>query len=555
MLPVTDRARSARLLFLLALLALPGLMFSGCSSGGGDEEADQGGSSNYAERLDPAKEKMADAKKEAESLDAASLSKRNWDKAISYEEKAGRYEDNNKLKNAVRNYDSAKKYFDKAVADAKKKASSKDAIVKQIADFEKLVKEAEAANVPTADPEGWKYAQAEYKKAKDLFAEGKTSDARRRISNALSDLEAAMGTAKDKIALKGEAEELRQELGEYQKKAEDAKADTLAAIDMVYAKDEMKKGEKEFENFNFDRAISHFDNAKQAFVVALTNAVAVTNAQAGNNTNQNPGAGLDGNNSRGAAPEVGEIEIPDIEEGGDVDLASGLISLFSVNPEYDRGILALEYSLGPDFRKDISVYGKAKDAYMHFEGSDNVGYGVEEYVLAGNTRGLLYLDAGFEDGASLEMEVQFQLVLPDAPTFRLLLMGDGSNCYASDFGRDIWILESKRAPKPYRCMVDEYKPHPSKWIQKRDPYRFKMKYRKVNEDEKGLLQVWINDVETCRLKTNKWRRGKVGLAWNNTKFYINSLTAKGYLDEDWAQEAIASGKTGDGEESEEDFDF
>ena len=66
-------------------------------------------------------------------------------------------------------------------------------------------------------------------------------------------------------------------------------------------------------------------------------------------------------------------------------------------------------------------------------------------LFTGNTHGVLLLDAIFENDVTLEVEVQFQLVLANDPYFMIMVMSDGGEkFYASNFGTDLRIYKEAR---------------------------------------------------------------------------------------------------------------
>ena len=95
--------------------------------------------------------------------------------------------------------------------------------------------------------------------------------------------------------------------------------------------------------------------------------------------------------------------------------------------------------------------------------------------------------------------------------------------------------------------------HPTKWQQRRQTVHMEMKYKKANEEEKGILEVSYEGNVCARLETDKYRSGFVGFRWSNTKFVVTNLEVSGYLDQDWAKEALK--KVGDKKDDEVDDDF
>lgn len=177
--------------------------------------------------------------------------------------------------------------------------------------------------------------------------------------------------------------------------------------------------------------------------------------------------------------------------------------------------------------------------------------------MASNTRGYVLVDAGFEDAVSIRAEVHFHM-LTQKPFLEIVLMSDVGDFYASEFATNVFIVEDNaRLKKPAaKAVQPEYRKPFKDWVQKREPYEFVVTYSKLNEDEKGEIICKLNGVETSRFATDKFRKGKFGFRWSNTKFIIKSLEVQGYVDEEWAKQALEAKAVGGGKsEPTEGFGF
>ncbi|MFQ5655503.1 MAG: hypothetical protein ACE5GW_12330, partial [Planctomycetota bacterium] len=202
-----------------------------------------------------------------------------------------------------------------------------------------------------------------------------------------------------------------------------AKAEELALSDMEWGKNQEREGNAALDDGRFELAYRHFESAKGAFAGAIERAkgAVVTSAIPMPSAGQSYPGGLDGGDSREAAPEVGEIDIPDLGDDSDPDLETGILKLFHVTPEYSNGILRLSYPLGADLKHDlIHVQGSEQD--IIFEGADWVGFGQNDYSFAGNTFGYWLMNASFEDGVRVRCKVLFQLTLDLNPYFNVVFM-------------------------------------------------------------------------------------------------------------------------------------
>ncbi len=114
-----------------------------------------------------------------------------------------------------------------------------------------------------------------------------------------------------------------------------------------------------------------------------------------------------------------------------------------------------------------------------------------------------------------------------------------NDCYASDFGAQLWIYENKRDAKRRPSAVKEYNKHPTRWVQTKNPVTIRMEYRR-DEDSRGILSVTRDGIETCRVATNHYRGGRVGFSWQDVKFVITRISIAGTVDPEWAAAALAA---------------
>ena len=168
---------------------------------------------------------------------------------------------------------------------------------------------------------------------------------------------------------------------------------------------------------------------------------------------------------------------------------------------------------------------------MLFSGAEGVGTGVGEYALAGNSRASLLWNFPFEDRVSIEFDLQMQLCLPEDPYFHIVVMAqeDPQSCYTSNFGTDIAVHDvtlTSNSTERMPSLVGEYQRSPMTWTDKRNSKRICVRYEKTSEEE-GLLEVFYDGIKCQELRTDRYRSGRVGLSWNNVKFFIKNLKVQG----------------------------
>ena len=160
----------------------------------------------------------------------------------------------------------------------------------------------------------------------------------------------------------------------------------------------------------------------------------------------------------------------------------------------------------------------------------------------------MLVDCGFEDAVSVRALIQFQL-LTQNPFMEIVLMSEeGKQFYATEFGSNIFAVEDNaRLKKPKaKAAQPTYRQPFNKWISKREPYEITFTYHKAKESEKGILTTKLNGEVTAQFETDQFRRGKVGFRWFNTKFYVEELEIQGFIDENWAMEALKAKAASEG---------
>lgn len=535
---------------VLAILFAIALVPVGC---GDDEATSEAGGADDAVEFAELREAAEKMQAEAEAAGATEFASETFEKGVEYLAKAEEYESESASKAKAR-YRSAKSKFEEARDDAEKNKGKIEEFRGELAEYEALRTTITAAGHEKIDPPMFEKAENNYASAKELGEGAELSKAKRKLRYAMEDLRRLSERASVMADRKTLADQERSEVASAKAKATEAGAENLAKNDWQWGIDQEKDAQVAYDAGQYDQAVNLYRRAQQAFTSAATYAQQQLDATVANTSARPDDDGLahDGSGS-GDVPGVDEIEIPDITGDDGADL-SDLPSLFSGSASWDDSIFSIEWYEGTEFRNDIEVLAGRVDNVI-FEGEENVGSGQDGYVLAGNTGGFVMIDAAFEDGVQIEADVQFQLVLSKA-FFEIVFMADSvKDFYASEFASNVNVISDGKKYQAQAAAQPNYRRQFKDWVNLREPYNLKVVYQKANEEAEGEIRCYLNGEETSRYKTEKYRKGKIGLRWFNTKFIVKSLKVSGWVDEEWAKEALAARGSGETEKSGEDFGF
>ena len=582
-LSTTSNFRWSRAIVLLLAVVALGPWFSGCGGGGDDE----GGKGSVSDGLvDDLRAEAETAMNKAKKAGAEQYAPRDWGRAVSRWESAEEAYAEGDKNTAAKRFKPLEGKFKKVLSAAKKGKKDHDKAVTEKNRYlaakktidEKKIGEGNASWQATIEA-----ASDNFSTGEEQLSEGKFSAATKKFRIAAGDLASLVETFNKSLGQEEKVENLKKRMAEAKQRAMDAGADQVEAA--TWALETAARletdGDDAYTNQNWATAAYSYERAAEAYNDAIRHkkqaedaAAAIASAEGSYDE--------DSAVVRERAPELDEIDLPDYTGGDDPSSVSGSIeSLFSVDPNYEDGIVRLDYSSGAFLKQDCTYTarkitgGKRTLAFEGREGVGSIGEVEEDeedldapaeiiYSFAGNTRGLLRLNASFDDLVSMEFDVNFQLVLPNSPMFRFMVNSNkkGTSYYGSDFGYKLVLAEDKRATKDSvtRNFRPEFKKAVQLWVKKTEAYNFKILYRKNSDDEKGTLAVWMNGEEMFRQKTDKWRKGYPGFQWNNVKFVVTNLLVKGRLDEEWAKEALEkqgekSGGGSDDSDDEDELDF
>ena len=538
--------------FLLVLLLTLPIALAGCSSAS-DEDGEGGASGGDITALEDQQAAVEALMASAKEKNADVFARTEYSAGANYLEQAIGYIEEGNARKAKSRLKAANKKFTTAIASSEKAAGRMKEVQGQLTKLTEAFAAADKVNAKELSAGEYTDAVKNREKANKLIGDGDATKAKRYLTYALNSLERAISDSEGNSRKRSRAEEEKALMAQTRQKAIDAQAEELAMREMEYAQDRVRQAERSFEDGDFEEAIRSWIDARRAYIDAIDAAQSAIARNNGGGENISNGGSSDTD-----TPEVGEIDIPDIGIGdGGVNIASGIGSLFHGTAVYeaDKGVLRLDWADGSEFQKDV-IRLQGKPTHTHFQGVEGVG--TEDYIIAGNTLGYYVINSSFEDGVRIKATVQFQLLL-DKPFFEFVVMSNkGSSFYGIPYGVGAKIYEDGLVTASARSVLSPYdKKMPKDWVQKRTPYEFEIIYRKAEEKEKGILQVFINGEESCRVKTDRYRKGFPGLRWGDTKFIVESLEVSGFLDEEWATEALERAALGESDSNvgNGDFDF
>jgi hypothetical protein len=415
--------------------------------------------------------------------------------------------------------------------------------------FEEARKAGEAAraDLESGNPLRLERARAGYERVQALAAAARTAaEERGRQRQAME--------AHRKAALAAEAE------------ARAARAETLAAEEMVRARQSLRDADLDRERGRLSEAESGYRDAEVAFASALARARAGTEATA---SAPSPGSVEDGpaGQRRDPAPVPEPKDPPRVSDAGgspataeapdglssedEVFLAQNFRKLTSrVEPGYDpsTGEFTVEYDFGESMVKDLLFpHGPIPEKHIGYRDplnriAEKDAGGKKELGIAfsGNTRGFFLFPFPFKGSVTIEYALELGMISPGGSLSVILMSSpDGKNFFAADFGTvEVWSQgKMARAQLP---RDPAFRKNPNTWF-KKDRVGMRIAYGMRPAGPTGSprrAQVSIGydtgDVlhgeEPINVAAVPERTGLVGFSWSGTKFNVKMLRIRGLLD-------------------------
>ncbi|MGA1488218.1 MAG: hypothetical protein ACO4B4_11520 [Planctomycetota bacterium] len=534
------------LAILLALALLP-VGIAGC--GGGDAGGDEAASSAGGEVDSELKEEAEEARSDAEKAKAKKYAKEDYEKALGYVERAEEFEEEGDAAKAKTYYRRAVKKFEEAAENAGRGAKKFERFEQKLAEYETNREAVKSAGTDALVPDLFSRAESTFASAREKFDEGNLDDAQKKLNLAMRDLDELKSRGQEAGRMRASADTERASMDRAREAATGEDAQTHAAQDWGYAEQLERDGNARYESQDFRAAQDFFVKARASYddaARAARDAKAIASASA---RTADSGSAGSGDIPRGSQDygeiDAGEIKIPDI---GGLDVAmADLPGFFHGIAELGSGnTLSLSWSSGIEFKEDVNPFGTRhtgdpQKAHLLWEGMDGVG--ASDYVFAGNTEGIVMVNASFDSAAAIRATVQFQMVEPKG-YFEIFLMAQdksgGIDYYASQFGANILLVqENGRKRKPLASAAQaEYRKAPKDWVNRREPYEIVFQFIPSADDDEGTLECKINGETTAAFKSGTLTKGKIGFRWNRVKFYVESLDVRGVIDEEWAKAAL-----------------
>ena len=531
------RSRLALAIFCALLLAAP----IGC----GDDKADSGdsGSASSAD-YESMRDDASGAREAAVSAQAEKYAAEDFQKAQDYFDQASDFESDEPGK-AKTYYRRAKKKFEEAMDNAERDAKKFAKFEERLKEYETTRDQLKEAGADTVSPDLFSRAQTTYEAAKTQASEGELSSAQKKLNLALRDLETLKNQNATAERMQASADTEKESMQRAKDAAIAEDAATHAADDWKYATGLETDGDARYASKDFRGAQDLYSKARMTFDDAARHAVDKKNIAAATVKDPDGGGRVPrGNNDYGEI-EAGEIKIPEIS-GHDFSMADLPGFFHGVVNEEGNGVYSFSWASGLEFKEDVNTLntkhgGDAKKAHLLWEGMDGVGN--SNYVFAGNTEGILLLNASFEDAAAIRASVQFQMVEPKG-YWEMILMAekksDGYDYYSSQFGANLYLVqENGRIRKPLAAPAQpEYRKAPKDWVSRIEPYEMIFQYIPDADSDEGTLECKINGETTAKFKTGSLRKGTIGFRWHRVKFYVESLDVRGQIDREWAEAAL-----------------
>lgn len=435
----------------------------------------------------------------------------------------------------------ARRYFDTAASEADKNRKRVEKVEKQKQEFEALLAEKEKAELPlaTLDKAGLEEAQSKFREAVGFLEEMELLKAENKFRAALSDLKDSISKVERQLANQAKAHQQKERAATARQRALEAKAREIAPGDIGYAESQEVLAQQHLDSGQYDLASQYYESAETYYNTAFTTASSRVATTPSSSSESDPAQ--QPRETYRPAPTVERIPPPDkTGEGVALEGTDWLLRRLHGSPEISNGMLRLTYGIGqgPDLRADLLIHRGAQ--FIAFEG--NTATGTDQYLMGGNTQGFVELLPVFRDQVRMEVEFWSQLILPNEPTFQMLLMSGNKNYYGTHFATNLLIRSaaaggSREIPSP----IERFRRPVKNWLTKYESHKFLFEYNKKSDEERGLLRVTFDEEEVAQFQTDFLRTGRVGFMWNNCKWYITSLSVVGRIDEAWLAEASAKG--------------
>lgn len=531
-----------------ALAVATALLLAIAAAGCGEEKGAATENAASAAEFAELREQAEGARDAATAAGADTGAPEIFEKGVEYLAKAEELEaDPTASSKTKAQYKRAKEKFEESVVESGKRKGKVDELATELAALEKLRDEVKAAGGDQVDAATFAKGEQDLADAKAASAAGDLAKAKREVRYGTDSFKAVQRQAAMATQQRTLADEEKALCAANKAKAAAAGAEKLAPQDWQWASDQERDGTAAYDAKDYDRAVALFRQSKGAYLSAATYAEELSKKPAVAEADSSAGR------PREDIPKVDEIKIPELA-GDEIDL-SDLPTLFGGAATYKDSKLEIDWASGLEFQKDLQILvGKPEN--IIFEGEAGVGVGENDYVMAGNTIGLVLINAGFEDGVSVKATIKFQMVVSKAFFEIVVMAADANNFYASEFATNVKINDDGNGYVKAASTDPLHHKQYKDWVNLREPYELEVKFVKTSEEEEGEIRCYLNGVETCRYKTDKFRKGRVGFRWSNTKFVIRDLQVRGLPDEEWALEAIKKKRAEAGKKPvDDDFGF
>ena len=410
----------------------------------------------------------------------------------------------------------------------------------QVRRYQQLQGEAKRLFIPELAEESWLDAEGAFAEAQALLARQQLPLAEGSLKAAIGALERAIETHGAVGRLRYDAERARAATAVLRVAAWDAGADKTSARVLAEGDAKRQEGETLLAAGDYEKAAAAFRTAQKSYKNARRSAEVASALEQPDPTSGNSGTGKGGGakGDGGGGNNRGDPGSGETSQAGTV-IPPGLAELFSVKPDYKDGILSLHYPSGDEFQEDITILKGPGN--VHYE-EWNFPTAAAIFTFGGERSGMLLLDAQFVDQVEVELTARFYYVIQGRPFFRVVIMSeDGRDFYYSDFGSNIGTYSNGRRKVRTRSRHTSQRTSPTRWVQKGRDLKIAMSFE-TDELGNGIVRVTHRFSECAVLKTDRYRKGKIGFWWNNVSFVVKDLKVSGKLDQEWLERAKAGNK-------------
>ncbi|MFN0058301.1 MAG: hypothetical protein ACKVX7_07565 [Planctomycetota bacterium] len=538
------RAKS-RPLFLVAFVAAGLWLIAGCTAKSSTE--DSGDASVIStEVLEQEKAKAEAAKLEADKEEAPKYGRTEYELGANGILAAETSVEKNEPNKAVKKYKQATRDFAEAIKKTKDRKAKHDELFKIKAEYDKLRVDAITADVPKLMPKEWENLEAEVKRAVEQISDGKTQNTKSLLNTCVREIKENIARTAEKKKHRTRAEEAKTEMVAWRQKAEELDAANIATSEFEFAKTKQKLAETRFEDGDFESAAREFSNAKLDYTEAFA---AAKRKQDGPQVAAapTPDAGVEKPKVDDVSP--GPVVRPKVEGTGE-SAPLEIKDLFKGSPQLNGNNLQLDYvAEGKKLQQDVRIL-RGKSEHVKFAG--NEGVGVSEYTLAGNTEGLVIIQAGFQDEVRIAIKFYISMFVPqpvrnieflfnstrDASSYNAVRLGNsGLDLVAVRNGNEVGTTPSANKEQNRDANV---------WLNRRDPHDLEIRYERENKDDEAskdsIVTVLLDGEEVIKTKAKSGNKGFVGFKWKDTKFILENIQVAGNIDLEWAEKALEDRK-------------